>query len=191
MQVQNLLIWSCFPKLREGDAFKGCPGVLRLHGWALGWRGQVHAVVQHRQGTHPEVNLFAHAHLAQVYQGRSPARKGTETDISSGWPMWGPPGGLTSIREWMSLHRAGEHSGYLTREKPQGPLGTQKCQALNRPSCSPRANSQGHPSILHDSGRDRGSERLVIYKRSLVSELGLEHRSSGNSKSKYEATFCM
>lgn len=104
MQVQNLLIWSCFPKLWEGDAFKGCPGVLRLHDWALGWQGQVHAVVQHRQGTHPRVNLFVHAHLAQVYQGRSPARKGTEMDVSPGWPMWGPPGGLTSIREGTAPH---------------------------------------------------------------------------------------
>lgn len=104
MQVQNLLIWSCFPKLWEGDAFKGCPGVLRLRDWALGWRGQVHAVVQHRQGTHPRVNLFVHARLAQVYQGRSPARKATEMDVSPGWPMWGPPGGLTSIREGTAPH---------------------------------------------------------------------------------------
>ena len=85
-------------------------------------------MVQHRQGTHPKVNLFVHAHLAQVYQGHSPARKGTEIP---------------------------------------------------------------HESILCDSGRDKDSERLVIYKRCPVSELQLEHRSSGNSKSTCEATFYM
>ena len=65
-QLYNLLIWPSFPKLREGDSFQGCPGVLRLLPGVLSSRGWCRAVVQDRQGEHPEVHCFLQAPLAQV-----------------------------------------------------------------------------------------------------------------------------
>ena len=96
--LSNLPICLFFPELREGDSFQGRPGVFRLYPGVLSLRGWCHAVVQDRQGEHPEVDRLLYALSAKVDQEYPPPGKGTESPQRAEDGQWLALGGLMTPR---------------------------------------------------------------------------------------------
>lgn len=74
-QPHHLLMHRSLLKLREGEAFEGSPGVLRLAHKVLPGGRQLHAVVQDGEDAQPVDDPGVHAPLAQVDQELAPSRR--------------------------------------------------------------------------------------------------------------------